>query len=54
MFPEDIVFGTSNLEVKVDAPLLFVGYGITAPEEGWDDYKGVDCRGKVTNSLFFS
>lgn len=31
----------------MDAPLVFVGYGITAPERGWDDYKGADLRGKV-------
>ena len=31
----------------VDAPLVFVGYGVSAPERGWDDYKGVDLRGKV-------
>jgi Zn-dependent M28 family amino/carboxypeptidase len=30
-----------------DAELVFVGYGIVAPEFGWDDYKGVDVRGKV-------
>ncbi|MEQ4574979.1 MAG: M28 family metallopeptidase [Gammaproteobacteria bacterium] len=30
-----------------DAPLVFVGYGIAAPERHWDDYKGVDLRGKV-------
>jgi Zn-dependent M28 family amino/carboxypeptidase len=30
-----------------DAPLVFVGYGVSAPERGWDDYKGVDLRGKV-------
>lgn len=29
------------------SPLLFVGYGIQAPEFGWDDYKGVDVRGKT-------
>jgi Zn-dependent M28 family amino/carboxypeptidase len=29
------------------APLVFVGYGVSAPERGWDDYKGVDLRGKV-------
>ena len=28
-------------------PLVFVGYGVTAPERGWDDYKGVDVRGKM-------
>lgn len=31
----------------IDAPVVFVGYGITAPEYGWDDYKGVDVKGKV-------
>jgi Zn-dependent M28 family amino/carboxypeptidase len=30
-----------------DAELVFVGYGITAPEQRWDDYGGVDVRGKV-------
>src|SRR6266481_331889 len=31
----------------IDAPIVFVGYGIKAPEYGWDDYKNVDLRGKV-------
>ncbi|NBC36993.1 M28 family peptidase [Novosphingobium sp. FSY-8] len=30
-----------------DAPMVFVGYGINAPELGWNDYAGVDMRGKV-------
>ncbi len=30
-----------------DAELVFVGYGITAPEFQWDDFKGVDVKGKV-------
>lgn len=30
-----------------DAELVFAGYGITAPEERWDDFKGADLRGKV-------
>jgi Zn-dependent M28 family amino/carboxypeptidase len=30
-----------------EAELVFAGYGITAPEFGWDDFKGVDVRGKV-------
>ena len=35
-------------EVKVaDSDVVFVGYGIVAPEYGWDDYKGVDVRGKT-------
>jgi Zn-dependent M28 family amino/carboxypeptidase len=31
----------------IDAPIVFVGYGIKAPEYNWDDYKGTDLRGKV-------
>jgi TonB family protein len=31
----------------MDAPIVFVGYGITSPENKWDDYKGYDLRGKV-------
>ncbi|WP_029012267.1 M28 family metallopeptidase [Niveispirillum irakense] len=30
-----------------NAPLLFVGYGIRAPERDWDDFKGMDVRGKI-------
>ncbi|MCI4591698.1 M28 family metallopeptidase [Sphingobium sp. BYY-5] len=30
-----------------DLPLVFVGYGVTAPERGWDDFKGVDLKGKI-------
>lgn len=32
---------------EIDAPIVYVGYGINAPEYQWDDYKGVDVRGKV-------
>jgi Zn-dependent M28 family amino/carboxypeptidase len=31
----------------IDAPIVFVGYGIEAPEYKWDDYKGMDLHGKV-------
>ena len=31
----------------IDAPIVFVGYGIDAPEYNWDDYKGLDLKGKV-------
>lgn len=37
----------SQSAVIDNAPLVFVGYGVTAPERQWDDYKGVDLRGKV-------
>lgn len=30
-----------------DAPLVFLGYGVTAPERKWDDYQGVDMKGKI-------
>ncbi|HEY0335128.1 MAG TPA: M28 family metallopeptidase [Stenotrophomonas sp.] len=33
--------------VVTDAPLVFVGYGISAPERHWDDYKGTDLHGKI-------
>lgn len=29
------------------APIVFVGYGVTAPERGWDDFKGADLKGKI-------
>jgi len=38
---------TQMRESDVDADIVFVGYGIEAPEYGWDDYKGVDVKGKV-------
>jgi Zn-dependent M28 family amino/carboxypeptidase len=33
--------------VTIDAPIVFVGYGVIAPEFQWDDYAGVDVKGKV-------
>jgi Zn-dependent M28 family amino/carboxypeptidase len=38
---------TQTPTVDFDAPIVFVGYGIKAPEEKWNDYKGYDLRGKV-------
>ena len=49
-FPDDFVASSARLlpEIKVDnSDLVFVGYGVVAPEYGWDDYKGVDVRGKT-------
>jgi Zn-dependent M28 family amino/carboxypeptidase len=35
-------------EIRVeDSDVVFVGYGVVAPEYGWDDYKGVDVKGKT-------
>jgi Zn-dependent M28 family amino/carboxypeptidase len=35
----------------IDAPLVFVGYGVTSPEYDWDDYAGIDVRGKIVVAL---
>jgi len=49
-YPDDFVASSARLEpeIKVDkSDVVFVGYGIVAPEYGWDDYKDVDVRGKI-------
>lgn len=38
---------TATPSADVDAPIVWAGYGITAPEYNWDDYKGLDVKGKV-------
>jgi Zn-dependent M28 family amino/carboxypeptidase len=38
---------TQQPQSDVDADIVYVGYGIEAPEDKWDDYKGTDVRGKV-------
>jgi Zn-dependent M28 family amino/carboxypeptidase len=38
---------TQTETADIDAPIVFVGYGINAPEYRWDDYQGVDVKGKV-------
>jgi Zn-dependent M28 family amino/carboxypeptidase len=38
---------TQQTQSDVDAEIVYVGYGIEAPEYNWDDYKGADVRGKV-------
>jgi len=38
---------TQNSSSDIDADIVYVGYGIEAPEYQWDDYKDVDVRGKV-------
>ncbi|MGZ4842555.1 MAG: M28 family peptidase [Candidatus Angelobacter sp.] len=48
-FADDYVANdqTHAQKSEIDAPIVFVGYGISAPEYNWDDYKGVDVKGKV-------
>jgi Zn-dependent M28 family amino/carboxypeptidase len=46
----DLSPGTLRAIARVtidDAPMVFVGYGVAAPERGWDDFKGVDLHDKV-------
>lgn len=52
--PEDVYLNTVRPVDRVriaNAPMVFVGYGVTAPERGWDDFKGVDLHGKVAVML---
>jgi Zn-dependent M28 family amino/carboxypeptidase len=49
-FGTDMVIGTrtGQQEVKIDgSELVFVGYGVDAPEQNWNDYAGVDVKGKT-------
>jgi Zn-dependent M28 family amino/carboxypeptidase len=52
--PDDLYLGTvrpvDRLKIA-NAPMVFVGYGVTAPERGWDDFKGADLKGKVAVML---
>jgi len=48
--PDDVYLSTvrETERARIDgAPMVFVGYGVTAPERQWDDFKGVDLKGKV-------
>jgi Zn-dependent M28 family amino/carboxypeptidase len=49
-FPTDYVAVSRHFQPEVrvdDSDIVFVGYGVVAPEYGWDDYKDVDVRGKT-------
>ena len=49
-FGDDMVLGTRRARPEssiADSEVVFVGYGIVAPEYGWNDYAGVDMRGKT-------
>ncbi len=42
--------GASQIDIQ-NAPLVFVGYGVDAPERGWNDFKGEDMHGKILVAL---
>lgn len=49
-FPDDYVANSRHkrAETNIDnSDVVFVGYGVVAPEYGWDDYKGLDVKGKT-------
>ncbi len=46
-FPEDYFPGSNSASGKIEAQLVYVGHGITAPELNYDDYKNVDVKGKI-------
>lgn len=54
VFREDYVAvaDADRTETRVEAPVVFVGDGVTAPELGYDDYKGIDAKGKIVAMVF--
>ena len=43
---------TTRKETSVEAPVVYVGYGITAPDQAYDDYQGIDAKGKIVAFLY--
>jgi hypothetical protein len=39
-------------DTSVEAPIVYVGFGVTAPEQNFDDYKGIDAKGKIVALVF--
>jgi Zn-dependent M28 family amino/carboxypeptidase len=51
---DDMVIGTTSGKPEInikDSPLVFVGYGVDAPEQHWNDYAGLDVKGKTVVML---
>src|SRR4029077_13981445 len=49
-YPDDYVASSARLRKEItveNSDIVVVGYGVVAPEYGWDDYKDVDVRGKT-------
>jgi Zn-dependent M28 family amino/carboxypeptidase len=50
-FPSDVVYWTPQFKTDAvsisNTPMVFVGYGVVAPEYHWNDYAGIDVRGKT-------
>ena len=53
-FGSQMVIGTRTGKTEVhvtESPMIFVGYGVNAPEQGWNDYAGLDVKGKTVVML---
>jgi len=58
--PETLIFRKDFLaqgdparkETSIEAPVVYVGFGVTAPELNYDDYKGIDAKGKIVAMVF--
>jgi len=49
-YPDDFVASSARRQPEIrvnNSDVVFVGYGVVAPEYGWDDYKNADVRGKT-------
>lgn len=51
-FANPAVKNGGKAESDVSAPLVFVGFGVTAPDQNYDDYAGVDVQGKIVVAIF--
>ena len=53
-YPDDLIVWTARVSEKVEIPTteyVFCGFGINAPEYGWNDYEGVDVQGKIVIAM---
>lgn len=53
-YPDDLIIWTARATDKVELPaaeFVFCGFGIHAPEFGWDDYEGIDVKGKIVIAM---
>jgi hypothetical protein len=46
-YPDEFYPGMNSGNGEITAQVVFVGYGVSAPELGYDDYKGIDVKGKI-------
>jgi hypothetical protein len=46
-FPDDFYSGSHSFSGKVKGEAVYLGFGISAPELGYDDYEGIDVKGKI-------